>query len=532
MSKFDFTQYNSFNLSHDKKLTCEMGKLVPVMCKEVMPGDVFRCNANLFMRLIPQLAPFMHQVDCFLHFFFVPSRLLQKNFETFITKGFSGNENIPWAYIQAPAGGFGKYTLMDYFGLPIDKPNIKVSALPVRGYNLIYNEWYVNENLQDYLPINLGDGLDTSTSYAVQNRNWNADYFTSALPFAQRGDPVYLPLATTAPVYGDGSPIKVTSGNATRVLGVGQDVDGNLNQFVRVGQANPSTHPLPTDLSVAPLGSNNAIGLARKADLAGSYAGATTGMYTDLSAASGVTVNAARVAFQVQRWMEKNARGGVRYIEFLLNHFKVKSSDARLQRPEYLGGGRSTLFTSEVLQTSATDSTSPQGNMSGHTMTGQSSIRFTRQFEEFGYVYCIMSVLPKTQYQQGIERMWTRETPLDYPFPVFSHLGAQEVKNKEIYAQGTEDDEKVFGFQDRYQELRTAVSTVSGDFRDTLDYWTMTRKFDSLPQLNGDFVSAKDVTKRIFTVTNAQPCLVDIGFNLHALRKLPKHGTPGLIDHG
>lgn len=507
--------YNNFDLSHEKKLTCDMGELIPFMCKEVVPGDVWRVHSNLFMRLIPQLAPFMHTVHAYVHFFFVPSRLVQKNFETFITKGFSGEEDIAWPYVVAPTGGFGKYSLADYFGLPVDVAGIAVDAKPFRGYDMIVNEWYLNENVQDYIEWSDGDGLDETTPLTVQKRNWGSDYFTSTLPFAQRGEPVYLPLGTTAPVVGNGNGLMLTDGTSFGYLGQSSTAANGtfLSSTSSVAANGTVTSAVATGMV------NKVLGVAQSGD--------QSGLVADLRQASAITINEWRVANAVQRWMEKNARGGVRYIEFLFSHFGEKSSDARLQRPEYLGGGKSVIYTSEVLQTSATDSTSPQGNMAGHSMTGQKSMSFTRRFEEFGFVFGILSVLPRTQYQQGIERQWTRQTPLDYYFPSFAHLGAQAVLNKEIYAQGTADDEGVFGFQDRYQELRGAFSTVSGDFRDTLDYWTMTRKFDSLPQLNEQFVESNP-TKRIFSVTNSKVCLVDIGVNAQVLRKLPKLGTPGL----
>lgn len=507
MSSLDFKAYNPFPLGHDHKLTCDMGQLVPILCKEIIPGDIFRCKANVIMRLIPQLAPFMHQVNMYVHYFYVPSRLIKDNWEKFITRGFSGNEAVPWSYIKAPADGFKKYSLADYFGLSINVPNVVVDAGPFRAYAMIINEWYINENLQKYIEFDKGDGLDTKTPTDCKYRNWMNDYFTGCLPWAQRGDPVYLPLGTDAPLV------------------VGDQVD-----TVSLAKT-PEQLTKGTELAAV----SYTPGGSFVADALGAATGGSTSgvkIVADLSKATAATVNSVRVAFQVQKWMERNARGGVRYVEYLLSHFGEKSSDARLQRPEYLGGGKSRLFTSEVLQTSSTDSISPQGNMSGYTMSMQNTMSFTRKFEEFGYVIGLLSVMPKTQYQQGIERMWTRKTALDYYDPLFAHLGQQAVLNKEIYAQGTEDDDKVFGFTDRYQELRTSYSYVSGDFRDDLDYWTMTRKFENLPQLNSDFVQAKDVTKRIFTVTNAQPCIVAVGFDIQALRKLPKHGTPGLIDHG
>ena len=511
MSKnLDFKAYNAFNLSHEHKFTCDMGELIPCLCREVVPGDIWRVNAKIFSRLIPQIAPFMHEVDMFAHFFFVPNRLVNPDWEEFITKGFSGTSVIPWTYVEAPSGGFTKYSVYDYLRLPLGVAGIQVDAMPIRGYYLICNEWYTNENVQTYTTIGTSTGQDTTTPGTIMKRNWQNDYFTGALPWAQRGSPVYLPLGVTADIK------RKSNASGWRVFDSGTDtLSGDSSGSGLKGAYVNSNGNLANNLS----GGNKVVSLDPKG-----------GLYADLSTATAATINDIRVAFQVQRWMEKNARGGVRYIEFLLSHFGEKSSDERLQRPEYLGGGKSYFVTSEVLQTSSTDSTSPQGNMAGHSFSGQKTMSFTRRFEEFGWVYCIFSVMPRTQYQQGIERQWSRKTPLDYYFPSFAHLGQQEILNKELYAQGTSADDGVFGFQDRFEELRTIPNGVSGDFRDTLDYWTMTRKFNALPQLNSTFVEA-DPTKRIFAVQNAKTCLVDIGFDIQCLRKVPKHGTPGLLDH-
>ena len=510
MSKnLDFKAYNAFDLSHEHKFTCDMGELIPCLVREVVPGDIWRINAKVFSRLIPQLAPFMHQVDIFTHFFFVPNRLVNPDWEEFITKGFQGTSVVPWSYVQAPSGGWQKYSVYDYMRLPLGIAGKQVDAMPIRGYYLICNEWYTNENVQSYTTIGSSTGQDTTTPGTIMKRNWQSDYFTSMLPWAQRGNPVYLPLGTTAPVV-VGETLNSVNGNTL----VGNATTGDRLYSIQNGSGGTATFG----------------GFATKASDTGSNN--LREINVNLTQATAATINDIRTAFQVQRWMEKNARGGVRYIEFLMSHFGEKSSDARLQRPEYLGGGRSFYITSEVLQTSSTDSTSPQGNMAGHSYSGQKSMSMTRRFEEFGWLYCILSIMPRTQYQQGIERQWTRKTPLQYYFPSFSHLGQQGVLGEELCATGTSYDSSVIGFQDRFEELRTIPNGVSGDFRDTLNYWTMTRIFDvnNPPQLNSQFVTA-DPTKRIFAVQNAKTCLVDIGFDIQCLRKLPKHGTPGLLDH-
>lgn len=515
MSKnLDFKAYNAFDLSHEHKFTCDMGELIPCLTREVVPGDIWRIDAKVFARLIPQIAPFMHQVDIFTHFFFVPNRLVNPDWEEFITKGFSGTSVVPWSYVEAPSGGFTKYSVYDYMRLPTGIAGIQVDAMPIRGYYLICNEWYTNENVQTYTTIGTSTGQDTTTPGTIMKRNWQSDYFTGALPWAQRGNPVYLPLGTSAPVYaGADIPSGLYPQDPVKIVNA---ANGTLSSTAIGLMARQTTgYMTASNASVTPASANNWV---------------FGNLNADLTQATSATINDIRVAFQVQRWMEKNARGGVRYIEFLLSHFGEKSSDERLQRPEYLGGGRSFFVTSEVLQTSSTDSTSPQGNMAGHSYSGQKTMSMTRRFEEFGWIYCILSVMPRTQYQQGIERQWSRKTPLDYYFPSFAHLGQQAILNQELYAQGTSADAGVFGFQDRFEELRTIPNGVSGDFRDTLDYWTMTRKFNSLPQLNSTFVEA-DPTKRIFAVQNAKTCLIDIGFDIQCLRKLPKHGTPGLLDH-
>lgn len=500
-----FNSRNSFDLSHEHLLTCNMGTLVPCLNMEVTPGDVFRWDADMFMRLMPLIAPMMHSVDVYMHCFFVPTRLVFDKFEDFITGGMQGNDETLWPYVTSPVGGFAVGSLADYLGLPTGVAGLQVSALPFRAYDLIYNEWYRDNNLIDPIVISKDAGADTTTVLDVQRRAWKKDYFTGSLPWAQRGDATYLPLGVTAPVVSDGGFPTWKTGAA------GTD---EWNFFV--GNQDQEGKPLMTSVS---------------------QEGQTAywknpGLHTDLSAATALSVNDLRLATQIQRFKEKNARGGARYIEWILSHFGVRSSDARLQRPEYLGGGRCPVSIGEVLQTSSTDSTSPQGNMAGRAVSAMSAPRFTKYFEEYGFVIGVLSVMPKAMYQQGIDRMWTRKTRYDYPLPVFAHLGNQAVLNKELYAQGTADDENTFGYQERYEELRRISNKVHGEFKSTLNYWHLGRIFDNLPQLNKDFVECNP-SKRVFAVTDQSEdcCIVQVRHNIQAIRPFPKFGEPGYLDH-
>lgn len=519
-----FNASNAFDLSHDHKLTCHMGKLVPVMCEEVCPGDVWRWNADVLLRLMPLVAPMMHDVNVFLHAFYVPTRILFDGFESFVTGGEDGNDNTTWPYVTAPSTtGFAVGSLADYLGLPTGVPDIQVSALPFRACAKIYNDWYRDENLVSKVALSTAAGSDTTTTTSMQTRAWSKDYFTGSLPWAQRGTPTYLPLGVSAPVMTSSTSSDVTNWTPLKFASTTNNAaplssnDLSVQASTGILKANQSSTPSLTTSSFAP---NNLI--------------------TDLTSATAVTINDLRTAFQIQRFLEKNARGGARYIEWLLSHFGVRSSDARLQRSEYLGGGKCPISVGEVLQTSSSDSTSPQGNMAGRAISYQNVPSFTKTFEEFGYIVCFMSIMPRASYQQGLRRMWTRKTRWDYPLPVFAHLGNQAVKNQEIYAQaptvvdsdGNVVNDQTFGYQERYEELRRIPSTVHGQFRSTLNYWHMGRIFNSLPQLNQSFIECTP-TKRVFAVTdpNEDECIVQIHHNIQAIRRYPKYGAPGLIDH-
>lgn len=551
-----FNTRNVFNLSNERKFTCNMGKLIPFMLEEVYPGDDWKVKTECVLRLQPMLAPIMHRVDVFTHFFFVPARLLWKDWENFITGGRYGNDSPnadgsnpyvkPYVTLTSPTSK----ALSTYFGLPCvqnypdqttyDPGTFTVDAMPFRAMAKIWNDWYRDENLQDEIDFSTDGGLDSTIETAnLYSRNWEKDYFTSALPWQQRGPASYLPLGVEAPVYGNGKTVMLQAGQTTtRSLGYWAVNDYGLRA---VGTNNTQYDLSGTDTySANDYASGKAVGIITKTN-AQNY-NINSGIYTDLSKASAVSVSQVRTAFQVQKFLEKSARAGYRYIEYILEHFGVHSQDFRLQRSEFLGGGRSPVIVSEVLQTSSTDSTTPQGNMAGHGINVNANHAFTKSFTETGFIIGIMSILPRTSYQQGINRMWLRETKYDYLVPVLSHLSMQGVYEAELCQTGSATDKTIFGYQNRYDELRRRESHVAGDLVDNMNFWHMGRIFDTtpateggdpvVPVLNGDFVKA-DPTKRIFAVTDdtEDACIVDLLVNAKAIRPLPQHGNPGLIDH-
>lgn len=491
---------NWFDLSHDKKLSLNMGELVPVLCAPVIPGDNWKLKNECFLRLAPMVAPIMHKVDVYTHTFFVPNRIVWPGWDEFITGGENGS-------LPGPAFPFlvnvpiTEGSLGDYLGLPIEAVNglDKISALPFACYQMCFNEYYRDQNLQDPVEFLLVDGNNspafTHQLSPLRKRAWEHDLFTASLPFAQKGEPVDIPLNGYMPVV--------------------------WNSF---GTSNTDTHWNVSGTG-QPSGSVY-LGSADVKDLGDTVAG---NLYADGSQATGgTTINELRKAFRLQEWFEKNARGGSRYIETILVHFGVRSSDSRLNRPEWIGGTKQNMIISEVLQNSQSEDT-PQGNMSGHGVSVGNGYVGNYYAEEHGYILTIMSILPKTAYQQGIPKHFSVFDKIDFPWPTFAHLGEEGVLNREIFydhADGDVNDE-IFGYLPRYYDHRQILSSVAGDFRSTLSYWHMGRIFPSRPALNAEFIES-DPTHRIFAVTDpdVDKVYAHVYHNIKCSRKLPKYGTP------
>ena len=517
---------NVFDLSHDVKFSADMGYLVPTLCMECVPGDKVTLGCEALIRFAPMVAPTMHRIDAYTHYFFVPNRLLWENWEDFITNlGTEGDPPPAFPYFVLDKDHTAILPLLDYLGIPnpeavAAEADMNISALPFAAYQFIFNEYYRDQNLSGEVPFQLADGnngvisgLAPSTTIAsnlatIRRRAWEHDYFTAALPFAQKGSAIDIPLGTVVP---------------------DDDLAGKFPHFRYTDPANPLA-PVPGDGSInqnfTDLTPPPPFGIYSSAD-AGSSSDQNTLFYDPAGTLSvePTTINDLRLAFRLQEWLEKNARGGTRYIENIRAHFGVKSSDRRLQRPEYITGTKSNVIISEVLNTTGTED-NPQGNMAGHGISVTNGKYGSYFCEEHGYIIGITSVIPKTAYQQGLPKHFLKtESPLQYYWPSFAHLGEQEVLNKEIYAWGTNQN-GVFGYVPRYSEYKYLPSRVCGDFRTTLDFWHLGRKFATQPQLNHDFIVCNP-GKRIFAVTDGPQSLwCHMLHNIRAVRPMPKYGTP------
>lgn len=489
-----------FSLSNYKLLSMDLGELIPCGLTEVLPGDSLQQATSCLIRCSPLLAPVMHPVHCTIHHWFVPHRLVWEDWEDFITGGPDGMDASVFPTITFSGGsGAAVGSLADYLGVPTAVNNIEVSALPFRGYALIWNQWYRDQDLQTELVIDKTSGADTTTSTTLQNGAWEKDYFTSARPWEQKGPAITIPIGTSAPVTGLG-----------QLLADGMQVGTSANMDTTAGT---------TTFSPSFQGTNTAA-LYWKGKTASTAS--SPDINADLSNASAVTVNLLREALALQRFEEARARYGSRYTEYL-RYLGVRSSDARLQRPEYLGGGRQTIQFSEVLQT-AEGEDAPVGEMRGHGIASLRSNRYRRFFEEHGYVFTFLTVRPKTIYANGLPRTWNRRVKEDFWQKELQHIGQQEVLNKEVYAAHATPN-GTFGFQDRYDEYRRSESTIAGEFRTSqLDFWHFARIFGSSPALNADFVKCVP-TERTFAVPSEDVLYVMAKHSIQARRLVAPTGS-------
>lgn len=504
-------QRSSFNRSHGYKTTLDSGYLVPFFVDEVLPGDTFNLKATLFGRLATPAVPFMDNMYLETFFFFVPNRLVWDNWQKFNGEQKNPGDSTDFLIPTLEAGKHEVGSIADYFGIPTGVSLDKINALPFRAYNLIYNEWFRDENLQDSLEVPTGDGPDPINKYNLVRRGKRHDYFTSCLPWPQKGPGVELPLGSTANLNGT---LSVPGGSYTlNVSTNGNSLSHNPNWTWQSGSSVNPTITVPT----------NRIDMSK------------SGVTVDLSSATAITINSLRQAFQLQKLYERDARGGTRYTEILRAHFGVISPDARLQRPEYLGGSSTRININPVQQTSATDTTSPQGNLAAYGVLGDKVNGFMKSFVEHGYIIGLVNVRADLTYQQGLNRMWSRQTRFDYYWPALAHLGEQAVLNKEIYAQGTSKDDEVFGYQERWAEYRYFPSQITGKFRSTyaqsLDVWHLAQEFAELPKLNAEFIVDNPPVARVLAVQNEPQILLDCYFSLSCVRPMPIYSVPGLVDH-
>lgn len=496
---------SSFDRSSGYKTTFNAGYLIPIFVDEALPGDTFSLNMSCFARLSTPIHPYMDNVMINSFFFAVPYRLLWTNFQKFMGEQDNPGDSTDFLIpkMVAPAGGYAELSIYDYLGLPTKVAGFSHMSLPLRAYNLIYNEWFRDQNLQDSVSVPKGDTDDPDTTYTLLRRGKRHDYFTSCLPWPQKGPGVDIPLGTSAPV--------------ASTVGVGT----NIGVILPDGTA------------------KNINASAAQATIDPSFAAGSGTLFADLTQATAATINQLRQAFQIQKLYERDARGGTRYTEIVRAHFNVVSPDARLQRPEYLGGGQTSVNLHTVAQTQRSDETdpasTPQANLAAYGTFAASGHGFSKSFTEHCIILGMVSVRADLTYQQGLNRMWSRRSKLDLYWPALSHIGEQAVLNKEIYCDGTANDDLVFGYQERYGEYRYKPSIITGRMRSnasqSLDTWHLSLDFASLPLLNEAFIVDNPPIDRVVAVVDEPHFIFDSYMKLRCARPMPVYGVPGLIDH-
>lgn len=560
-----YMKRTKFDRSHVYKTTFNSGKLIPVFVDEVLPGDTTRMSVNYFARLATPIKPIMDNIYLDWFFFFVPNRLVWEHWQNFCFEQEDPDDSTDYVIPTVSATGNSENSyigsLWDYFGLPVNTSgNLSgISALPFRGVYLIWNEWFRDENLQKSVKIQKGDTNEVlNSARAAEQPSWvftsgtsivpglacpprgkRHDYFTSALPWTQKGPGVSIGLAGTAsivdPTPDSGYLLHSNANQLAAVSAYGGSASSSGGKRVAVGNGEVKFSRYASDYSsIAGFSGNSDSAVTVSAQPGHAYLGDDS--YVDLDTSSIFTINSLRTAFQMQKFYERLARGGSRYTEVLRSFFGVVSPDARLQRPEFLGSFTKMVNVNPIAQTSATDTTSPQGNLSAYGVTAAKFHGFTKSFVEHGYILGFVCARADLTYQQGINKMWLRSTVYDFYWPTFAHLGEQAIELREIYAQGSEADTTVFGYQERYAEYRYKPSQITGKFRSsvvggTLDMWHLSQYFKNAPTLNEEFIVENPPIERIIAVPSEPEFLLDIGFRYTTVRPMPMFGTPGLVDH-